>query len=450
MRGTAAALLLVVFLAATAGLVNAFVLAPPAAFGRIAGRVFNGARALRGMAGAESEYMQAALAPNGLASLCLDRPKALNAANTEMCEAMREKVRGWGEDVGAKAILLKSSSERAFCSGGDVKALAVALREDPATSLPVEALSAEYALLLALRDSPLPSVAVLDGVTMGFGLGLAWNAKVRVVTERTLVAMPECAIGLFPDVGFALLCKARPDTALYLGLTGARLGAKASPAQDLIDVGIGTHFVPSDKLGALHAALQAADLSGDADQAGDLSGDADQAIAAAVGQFASPPPTPPADAPPSLQTLAPAIHRCFGPDRTCIADITSALGAEAGPSTEWAAGAVAGMAGGAPLSKAATLAHFRAVLRGSSEAGEPLAEMGDVLAMELRLATHLKNMPDLVEGITARLIDKTNLPVWAPASDAAVTEEMVQACFAKGSEGADEHALLGVKRPRAE
>lgn len=170
-----------------------------------------------------SPCVQHEVLDNGLGVITLDRPNALNAADLEMITAILAKVTEWGDgEGGAKAILLTSSSERAFCSGGDVKALTLALRGDASSQLPNQALAAEYKLICALAASPLLTVAVMDGVTMGFGLGLASRAKVRIATERTLVAMPECAIGLFPDVGFSHAVRERPDEGLYAALTGAR------------------------------------------------------------------------------------------------------------------------------------------------------------------------------------------------------------------------------------
>ena len=254
-------------------------------------------------------WVQDKVLDNGMAILTLNRPKALNAADQGITGAMLNKLGEWDERKDVRALLLQSSSERAFCSGGDVKAIAQDLKADVAAQTPYVALSNEYRLLLALerwasraserggRDTP--SVAIMDGVTMGFGVGLACNARYRVFTERTLLAMPECAIGvlalaaadthaprphlltltracthtracdrqrdsrhapecsyaclhaiyqLFPDIGFGWLTRHKPAAGLFLGLTGTRIGAKASPSSDLIFLGLGTHYVPSDGL----------------------------------------------------------------------------------------------------------------------------------------------------------------------------------------------------------
>lgn len=188
--------------------------------------------------------------PNKLGIVSFNKPKALNAANKTMNTAILQKLVEWERD-GTQAILFTSTSERAFCSGGDVKALAQALQMDPQTKMPCETLAQEYRLICALARSPVESISLMDGVTMGFGLGLACRAKCRIATERSLIAMPENAIGLFPDVGFAFVVKHMPCEALYMGLTGARLGGKISPPADIVYLGLATHFVESDKLVAM-------------------------------------------------------------------------------------------------------------------------------------------------------------------------------------------------------
>jgi len=233
--------------------------------------------------------------------------------------ALLNRLAEWEKSDAVRAVLLRSSSERAFCSGGDVKAIALDLKADSATQTPYIALSNEYRLLCAMQrwGAPegldVPSVALMDGVTMGFGVGLACCTRYRVITERTLVAMPENAIGLFPDVGFAFLTRDRPALGLYLALTGMRLGGKASPAADILALGLATHFVPSDKLGELEAELRAAPLLA---RAGD-----DGVVRGILEKFSCDCP-----APSSLGALEGMVEACFRPHKMAtVMDIIAAL-----------------------------------------------------------------------------------------------------------------------------
>ena len=331
------------------------------------------------------EWVKDAVLPNKLGVLSLDRPKALNAADKSMTATMLQILAEWEGSGAVQALLLKSTSERAFCSGGDVKAIALDLKADPASQTPFTALSNEYRLLCSLerwastaRDGgrDIPSVAIMDGVTMGFGVGLACNTRYRVMTERTLVAMPENAIGLFPDIGFAHLTRHHPALGLYLALTGKRIGGKASTPADIMMLGLGTHYVHSTKLAALVSALETADLAGDPDKA-------IRDILTAHAQDC--------DEAASLAALQPIMQSCFTPTAsTRVADIIAALEKAAGghaagkelektedtaavdPREQAAEDALAALKMGAPTSLEVTLAHFRTV-RASMGAGSPLS-----------------------------------------------------------------------------
>ena len=179
---------------------------------------------------------------------------------------------------------------------------------------------------------------------MGFGVGLACNTRFRVITERTLLAMPENAIGLFPDIGFAFLTRDRPTLGLYLALTGTRLGGKASPASDILALGLATHFVPSAKLGELEAALRGAPL------AAAPAGDNDAVIRGILEQFSCACP-----APASIDALEGMLEACFRPDKMrSVQDITAALKTRAG---DGAADGIGEGEGPAPLQRTVPLGH---------------------------------------------------------------------------------------------
>ena len=180
----------------------------------------------------------------------LNRPRALNALTLPMCRALDEGLRAWQADPAIGAVLIKGEGDRAFCAGGDIRWLhGVLTAEGAAAACRFYAL--EYPMNARLHHFPKPWIALLDGIAMGGGVGVSVHGSHRIVTERTLFAMPETGIGLFPDVGATFMLPRLPGgLGLYLGLTGARLGAA-----DCLHAGIGTAHVAADRLDALEASL---------------------------------------------------------------------------------------------------------------------------------------------------------------------------------------------------
>src|SRR6516164_10043926 len=181
----------------------------------------------------------------GIATLVINRPKALNALTLDNYRRFAPALRAWAADPSVHAVVVRGAGERAFCAGGDVRAVYEAgcgIKGDP--DLPAVFFREEYELIRGIHRFPKPYIAVIDGITMGGGAGISVNGAYRIATERSLFAMPETAIGLFPDVGatrFLNRCPGRVGR--YLGLTGARLGAA-----DALFCGFATHFVPYDRV----------------------------------------------------------------------------------------------------------------------------------------------------------------------------------------------------------
>src|SRR5213082_2826803 len=192
----------------------------------------------------------------GLATVTLNRPQALNAFTLYMYRRFDPVLRAWADDPAIKAVLIRGAGERAFCAGGDVRAIYEAGRGlSGDRSLTSVFFREEYELIRHIHRYPKPYIAIIDGITMGGGAGVSVNGAYRIATEQTMLAMPETGIGLFPDVGatrFLNLCPGHIGR--YLGLTGARVG----PA-DALYCGFATHFVPRERLGELVAALAASD-----------------------------------------------------------------------------------------------------------------------------------------------------------------------------------------------
>ena len=187
----------------------------------------------------------------GLGHLTLNRPRAINALDLGMIRDLAAALDAWEHDTDVELVLLDGAGERGLCAGGDVRGLA---RADPRGSPEDDRafFRDEYALNARIAEYPKPIVAFADGITMGGGIGLAGHAAIRIVTERSKLAMPETRIGFTPDVGGTwLLAHAPGRLGEYLGLTGAVMDAS-----DAIYAGFADHFVPSENLDGLRDALE--------------------------------------------------------------------------------------------------------------------------------------------------------------------------------------------------
>lgn len=337
-------------------------------------------------------------ARDGIGGIVLNRPATLNALTFGMILELRRQVDEWLADDAVRAILVRGAGDRAFCAGGDVRAIREAIRAHKGEGTPDLVRTffyEEYILNHRIHASPKPWVALIDRVCMGGGVGLSVHGGFRVATERTRFGMPETAIGLFPDVGGAWFLPRLPgETGTYLALTGAPAGAA-----DCLALGIATHLVPSERLGALEAALRAADLSGDANAA----------VGAVLDGFAAP---APAEGEASVAAARPEIDRLFSADR--MEEIVARLEAEG---TDFAAETLAALATKSPTSLKVTLEQVRR--------GGRAATFAEAMAMEYRMSQHFALGHDFPEGVRALLVDKDRAPRWRPArleevSDAAV------------------------------
>lgn len=338
---------------------------------------------------ASSEPHVLARVEGGLGRLTLNRPAALHALTRPMCEAMIEALKAWREDPAVVSILIDHAGERGFCAGGDIRMIAQSGAGDA-----VEARAffhTEYRLNHLLFSYPRPVTALVDGIVMGGGVGISEPARVRVATERTTYAMPETGIGLFPDVGGGWFLPRLPgETGTWIALTGVRL-----KAADTVALGIHTHFVPSDRIPALKAAL--------ADSPGDPT--------AVAARFAE------ATATASHAPHREAIDRLFAHDR--VEAILDALSADG---SDWAAAQRDLLLTKSPQSLKVTLRQLRE--------GRSLTDFASNMAMEYRLGGRVVQTHDFQEGVRAVIVDKDNAPRWSPASVEAVDDAGVEALFA--------------------
>jgi enoyl-CoA hydratase len=312
--------------------------------------------------------------------ITLNRPKALNALTHSMVLEIEAALLAWREDPAVDLVIVDAVGEKAFCAGGDVQAL---YRQGIAGDFdsPRRFWAEEYRLNALIAEYPKPYVALMHGITMGGGVGIGAHGSHRIVTETSVVAMPECAIGLIPDVGGSLLLAQAPGrVGLYLGLTGARMNAA-----DAIFAGFADLFIPAA------STVEAVETLCDT---GDASALARYAKTAPDGR---------------LERLASEIDRIFAADDP--ETILTALELELSEGAEWRAKAAAAIRSGSPVSVHCTFASVRSA-----------AETRDIrraLDREYRFAARCMEHADFLEGVRAALINKDRNPRWRHGSLAA-------------------------------
>lgn len=325
-----------------------------------------------------------------LARIRLDRVKALNALTTAMREAIAAAIPGFARDPNLYIVVLRSSSPKAFSAGGDVRELVTWARTDPARAK--AAFAAEYRLNWTLECFSKPTVSLADGLVMGSGAGISLYNTHRVAGEGYRFAMPETAIGLFPDVGVAhVLARLPGETGTYLGLTGRTIGRA-----EAYRLGLVTHCIAGAEFDQIEQ---------------------DLADAQPVDRLLDGLHRDPGEG--ELAAHRGLIADCFAGDT--VEAITERLARSAAAGHEFAAGVLTDLAKRSPTSLKITLRHLRTA-RG--------ADLRDVLETDYRLACRCLDGHDFAEGVRAALIDKDNLPVWWPSRINDVTPAMVDGYFA--------------------
>ena len=348
----------------------------------------------------------------GIGWLTLNRPQALNALSLEMIRAMSHALLAWQHDPEVHAVILRGEGGKALCAGGDIRFFhRAATAGNPAgNSQLVTFFTEEYRLNHLIFQYAKPYIALMDGVVMGGGMGISQGASLRVVTERTKMAMPETNIGLFPDVGGGwFLARVPGSVGEYLGVTGQMI-----EAADALSVGLADCHVPSDVLAAVVQRLR------------DGNWHSAEQIAACFTDAAIEPDT-------SKSIVAAhrdAIDACFSQDT--VQGILANLAGSA--DTEWAAQTAAHMAKRSPLMMAVTLELIR---RGRH------TTLADELRRELDMMTHVFAEGDGIEGIRALAIDKDHAPKWKHANVDAVRADEVAAFFVSPWRR-EQHPLLGL------
>ena len=325
----------------------------------------------------------------GVGRLRLNRPKAIHALTTQMCEAMSAALLQWLDDPAVEIVIIDHAQGRGFCAGGDVVMLARSGNEDASDAK--RFFFEEYRLNHLLFTYPKPTMAIMDGITMGGGVGISQPCDFRIATENTRLAMPETGIGLFPDVGGGWYLSRLPGrVGQFMVLTGARLdGAECHY------LNLATHYVEQAALGELIERIMKAPSR----------------AKGALGAASTPVPEA------KIETNLPQITRLFASDK--LETVLSTLGAE---ETDWAKTELETVLSKSPLSCEVSLRLLAEGLSRSSFAEEMKAEYA--------LAGRVVRTHDFREGVRALLIDKDNSPQWSPSAPEDVTSEMLDVLFA--------------------
>lgn len=332
---------------------------------------------------------------NHVGYLTLNRPSGINALNLCMVRALHAQLSAWAQDDAVYVVVLQGAGSKGFCAGGDVRALCESYQRNE--GLHEAFFTEEYALDLALHQFRKPLVALMDGFTLGGGMGLAQAAELRIVTERSWLAMPETAIGFFPDVGASYFLSRLPGAiGLYLGITGARI-----QAADALYCGLADWFVEHDRLAQFEERLDKTQWS--AMPLKDV-----QNILARLGVQVLP--NPP------LDRLRPAIDHFFSqPEVPSI--IEQLRQVNVADSRDWALRTADDMAQRSPLAMAVT--------REMLLFGRQLT-LDSCFHMELHLARQWFERGDLLEGVRALLIEKDKRPSWKPAPGPRQLQELFE------------------------
>jgi len=315
----------------------------------------------------------------------LDRPKALHALTTDMCVSILDALEQFAGAEDVACVVFDHAEGRGFCAGGDIRMLATSGQGDGSEARAF--FMAEYRMNHALLTYTKPTVAVMDGITMGGGVGIALPCRYRIATENTRFAMPETGIGLFPDVGGGWYLPRLPgQVGKFLALTGARLDGA-----ECLALGLATHYLASaDVAGAIDALHDTTDIGATLKARG---------VGAPVARI--------------VENRG-RIDRLFAGES--VAEIMAALEADSG---DWAAKELATLRSKSPLSMAVALRQLRE--------GAAMPDFASEMAQEYAIGARMVHTHDFIEGVRALIVDKDNAPMWTPRVDPAEVDAIFAA-----------------------
>ena len=334
--------------------------------------------------------------------ITLNRPEALHSLNEEMCLLMYKALTEWADNPDVGLVLVDhTEGTRGFCAGGDIRMLAESGKGDGKAA--TDFFAAEYRLNTLIHNYRKPYIAILDGVTMGGGVGISVHGSHRIATERTVFAMPETGIGLFPDVGGGwFLPRLQGEYGMWLALTGARL-----KGSDVAAIGVATHYVPSELTGNLVSQMLRADFTVDASQM--------------LTTILSPLHKTIPDG--GFEAREDIINTCFG--KGSVEEIIAALEADG---SDWAEAQLKVLSTKSPQTLKVAFRQLRE--------GAKLTSFEDNMRMEYRIGWRQVRSADFQEGVRAVIIDKDQNPVWPSKTLSGVTDEKIEEIFSPL--GADE------------
>lgn len=336
-----------------------------------------------------------------LGLITLNRPSALNALTLPMIMAMQKQLELWKADPSIHAVVVQAAGDNAFCAGGDVRWLyQTGKARDPEQ---MQFFWHEYRLNHFIHEFGKPYIALMNGMTMGGGVGISLHGSHPIASERFVFAMPETGIGFFPDIGAShLLNKCPGYLGIYLGLTGSRLGA-----DDALKARLVKGVMPADKMPLFVMALAQADLSKDAAVQVNI----------CLQSYLN---TQPMD---DSTQIKPLIDECFSAPSVEL--IRESLDKTEGA---WALGVGNSLDNKSPLSLKVTLAQLQK---------NKTASLARCLRMDYDLVGHFMRDQDFYEGVRALLVDKDKNPKWNPATLDLVTDDMVVNYFEALGTGLD-------------
>ncbi|MEM7744995.1 MAG: enoyl-CoA hydratase/isomerase family protein [Pseudomonadota bacterium] len=333
-----------------------------------------------------------------LGLITLNRPKALNALTHGMVGALDAQLDAWAGDDSIAVVAIRGAGEKAFAAGGDIRALYDAGQGGATGARNFRFFADEYRLNTKIKRYSKPYVAIMDGIVMGGGVGVSIHGMRRIAGDRTVFAMPETGIGLFPDVGGTYFLPRLPgEVGMWLGLTGARL-----KTADAVACGICDFHVPSPEMDELVDALARIDIGDREPQ---------EAIDWIIEGFARM-----SDAETVLDHHHERIDRCFGAGN--VEEVIEALREE---DHDWAGEQLCAIGMKSPTS---TRIAFRQIRDGAD------LDFEDCMRLEYRLARYCMLHPDFYEGVRATILDKDAAPNWSPLTLAGVTGTLIDGAFA--------------------